>query len=138
MERQIRFRGKSKENNKWVYGYYIYQRTMATHNQIIGQEGTHYIITERGTKAKIDPETIGQFIGFYDKSDREIYSNDIVKAKSVDGDITTSIITYDPQKCRYYGVREGYAQQVNFTRIKNIEIIGNIHEAELLNDGENK
>lgn len=65
--RKIEFRGKSK-TGEWVFGYLIEGEA----------DGTLYIGKNNMQCTAVDPETVGQFIGFDDKYNKPIYEGDIV------------------------------------------------------------
>jgi len=76
--REYRFRGKRKDNGEWVYGYYYTQIITHAGNK---KSRDHFIRTEQNVRYEVDPETVGQYIGVYDKSDnnKEVYEGDILK-----------------------------------------------------------
>ncbi len=47
--REIKFRGKRVDNGEWVYGSYVYARTL---------KGDHFIVSEGGTMIAVIPETV--------------------------------------------------------------------------------
>lgn len=70
--REILFRAKRRDTEKWVEGYY-----MCLHG-INGAEDSHFVIDKHGEYNLIDPDTVCQYTGVTDRNGTKIFENDIV------------------------------------------------------------
>ena len=102
--REIRFRGKRKDTGAWVYGLLAKTRD--------GQGGLKdCIMVEHPSEDRViflivDPETVGQFTGLCDESDKEIYEGDIVKAHYTNAKRTEDILEIQFDKGRFEAVKK--------------------------------
>ena len=109
--REIKFRGKRLNNGEWVYGD-LHIRTPFPHIHSEIDYG----------KVNIDPHTVGQFTGLHDKNGKEIYEGDIVRC-DMGGECEVS-----------YCIGGGFAgfdlspAFHNGHQLKDVEVIGNIHD----------
>ena len=126
--RDILFRGKRIDNCEFVYEDLwckIYGKKVICITSPINAQGT-----TGGNE--VDPETVGQFIGLYDKNGQKIFEEDIIKGK------VHEINGYRVRRgvVEYHGV--GFIMNLepnSWYDQKNIpfdcEVIGNIHDKKL-------
>lgn len=92
MEREIIFRGKRKDNGKWIEGYYV----------IFKKEHLIFFDTQEMYDSTDDffvevlPETVGQYVQ-KDQSNKKAFVGDIVLYCDIDGDYETAEIVWDEE-----------------------------------------
>ena len=100
MDREkILFRGKSAEDGAWFTGQLLHFKSPVSKKELnVIVEGCEWDNSNEwfniGRRAKVVPETVGQYIGLNDKQDKPIFEGDIVR---VDGEEFPFLIEYDEQ-----------------------------------------
>ena len=141
--REILFRGKRTDNCEWLYGYYFFENI----NLYANFNGCHYVHPCGQNQAlSVIPETVGQYTGLTDKNGKRIFEGDVVKYKNTDGikfnGVALTVIgkvVYNEKNASFAisGKDEIGAKHYDYFPIKNIEIVGNIHDnPELLKGGD--
>lgn len=113
--RTIKFRGKDKLSGEWYYGN-LYDRDTLGRTHISAPFRTCY---------RIDPNTVGEFTGLYDRTYKEIYEGDIVK-------VTSEAITYMARVIFMGGcfclIARDKGRTFDGLDTEEIEIVGNAHD----------
>lgn len=137
MEREIKFRAKSKSTNKFIYGVPI---TTHIGTYMVYEENPHvcsmYGYMEIDEFELIDDTTLGQYRCKKDKNKNEIYDGDIVEYYDHDQDWETGEIEFS---LKQYVV--GYEGDfVVFNPIPDLESLANIYNVSVseLTDDDNK
>lgn len=104
MNRAIKFRGKDINTGEWLYGNLI---------QRIGRyPGIMFSYEHNGkihySEQPVDPDTVGQSTGVYDKNGDEIYEGDIVRIKAFMG-----AVTWNPFATYFYINLDGKTPNIN-------------------------
>lgn len=123
--RRIDFRGKSIETNEWLHGDLIHSSDMKRCAILVNDKSSH-------DECDVNPCTIGQFTGLYDKNGKEIYEGDIIL---YGGSIQNEVVFRHGAfgYLLYGGEFISYAGNTNFTfnplnRSEEHEVIGNIYD----------
>lgn len=150
MNREIKFRGKSINSVKWLYGYLgevkgkvlqsIYKEKVIFENlEWFNTDNFGYVVNDY----MVDEETIGQFTGLYDRNQNPIYEGDIVRSCKYKN--IKHIVSYDDKVAAFVAVcidknaGTSFETKCHITQdwIDNYpkEVIGNIYDnKDLLNE----
>ena len=90
--KKILFKAKWKDSSEWVEGYYYkmsettycfkedYERKpVPEHHYILQERMTDWGLPNQVVQIEIDPETLCQFTGLFDRYGNKIWENDIIK-----------------------------------------------------------
>lgn len=136
--REILFRGKSAKDGKWFTGQLLHFKSPVSEKELnIIVEGCEFDDFNEwlniGRRAKVVPETIGQYTGLTDKNGKRIFEGDIVKAYNEHiSEVTFSFGSF----CCYRQCDDTHNMLWCVRDI--LTVIGNIHDNPELLKGDNK
>ena len=131
MNREILFRGKRADNNKWVYGYLVKSEDyIFDYSERID---IPYIIPFDNFNLKdyreyrVIPETIGQYTGLEDKNGKKIFDGDKVM---YDCEWTkpneVGVITWNESNASFQ--IKGHIPSSSMKHLSRMKVIGNIFD----------
>nr|DAL54114.1 MAG TPA_asm: YopX protein [Caudoviricetes sp.] len=150
MKRTIKFKARRIDGEKWAYGYFYEEND----NSYIIENRQEESMLNRNLCYQVDPDTVCQFTGLYDKNGMEIYEGDVLRSDEYPFsfineqrkylDLRFGSIVWDEDKCKFsmlchtnkkYELRvDKYFEGANFD-IKQLwcskhEVVGNVYETE--------
>lgn len=138
--REIKFRGKTINEGKWVYGLLTDVTTTPEQGQIAYEDNDGW------TGDIVDLSTLGQYTGIKDSKGRRIFEGDILSVLgsfNQKGMLTNFHVEYVEKKGAFGMLLEagGFVSVASLFKVRGLEtdvvITGNIHDnPELLKGGE--
>ena len=144
--RTIKFKGKSIDSSEWIEVYFYEE----CNNPFIINDRQKKSMLNGNESALVNPDTVCQFTGFLDKNGKEIYEGDVLRSD----EYPYSCIG-DKKRDNYYavvyyceegacfgtvtaknpssdvgGISDGILDDVEREKMKNFEVIGNVHDLE--------
>lgn len=119
--REILFRGKRKDNGKWIQGDYQHFYIENDIYVYIGGWGKEMRL--------VKPETVGQFTGLTDKNGKKIFEGDIIEHHA-QGNIIVNrgVVVWDASEGRFAYQLRTMLPGFYMHNPETVEVIGNIHD----------
>jgi uncharacterized phage protein (TIGR01671 family) len=135
--RDTKFRGFVEAESRWIYGDLLHNYWHL--DGVVYETAIRYKINDGYSyPIPVKPDTVGQFTGLYDKDGREIYEGDVVRYTNPYSKQTYQhTVLWDNRFAGFALFENGnqWAKESDWLKIKDIEIVGNIHEhPKLLNE----
>lgn len=134
--REILFRGKELDTSEWVEGGLIQTESWTSILVCIDTEASSCEPASGELREyEVDPKTVGQFTGLYDKDGEKIFEGDIINSYTLLGmnDLRNAVVEWNELFSGWYSGNHSL-----YNGLGNVyEIIGNIHDnPELLKENE--
>ena len=135
-EREIKYRGlktfqifSGEIKQVWIYGFYLKRGTY-------GDPQAHIFVYENGYEGyRVDSKTIGQFTGFLDRDENEIYEDDIVSLEDgrigvIDFFRGAFVIRIGKEKIpKFLGEVRKWQIKILGNRFENPELLGDVSKS---------
>ena len=122
--REILFRGKSIGSGAWIKGAFCAKDCDDPFGSMVDRPSIiKYEEPNSGYWFRVDPETVGQFTGFFDHDGQKIFEGDIIS-----GYDNTYVCRWDEGNAEFtvFDGKESFG--LAYADYMNMEVIGNIHD----------
>lgn len=134
--REFLFRGK-RCNKEWIYGSLLKVTYDGNTYNLIFADNFLFVFGEATAMehAAVNPSTVGQFTGLFDKNGKKIFEGDIIKNEYEDGRYQFLKIIYNDAVHRWETENKYRCRGHLCHVIGSMEVIGNIHDNPELLEG---
>ena len=144
----IKFKAKCLDNQEWTCGFFYKEND----NTYIIEDRQKECMLNRNIPYKVDPDTVCQFTGLFDKNGKEIYEGDVLRSddfpfsfinkQKTYHDLRFGSIVWDEARGKYFMLCrtnkkinvdkyfEGVHLDINQLWCSNFEVVGNVHDPE--------